>query len=59
VFIEQLEKNPGKYLPEVTSESLSSDVVEVSLSMFFCGILGYILLYGYLSYTVNISIDKS
>ncbi|KAF6024064.1 hypothetical protein EB796_017626 [Bugula neritina] len=28
VFIEQLEKNPGKYLPEVTSESLSSDVVE-------------------------------
>jgi fumarate hydratase class I len=32
VFLEQLETNPGKYLPEVQDEHLSSDVVKIDLS---------------------------
>ncbi len=30
IFLEQLETNPVKYLPEITSESLGGDVVQVS-----------------------------
>ncbi|XP_064611031.1 fumarate hydratase class I, aerobic-like [Liolophura sinensis] len=32
VFLEQLETNPAKYLPEVTSDDLSGDVVEINLN---------------------------
>jgi len=32
VFIEQLEENPGKYLPEVTEDDLSQEVVQVNLN---------------------------
>ncbi|KAG1663689.1 hypothetical protein FOA52_013257, partial [Chlamydomonas sp. UWO 241] len=32
LFIEALERNPAKYLPEVTEEKLSSDVVQVDLN---------------------------
>ncbi|MEX1036091.1 MAG: fumarate hydratase [Sneathiella sp.] len=32
VFIEQLETNPAKYLPEVTDEHLNSNVVKVNLN---------------------------
>jgi fumarate hydratase class I len=31
VFLEQLEENPGKYLPEVTPEDLDGEVVKVDL----------------------------
>ncbi|MCH8237334.1 MAG: fumarate hydratase, partial [Proteobacteria bacterium] len=31
VFLEQLEANPAKYLPDVTDEELGSDVVEIDL----------------------------
>jgi len=33
VFLEQLEANPGKYMPEVTDKSLGGDVVKVGLSL--------------------------
>ncbi|HEY4378090.1 MAG TPA: fumarate hydratase [Acidimicrobiales bacterium] len=32
VFLEQLERNPAKYLPEVTDDHLGGDVVEIDLS---------------------------
>lgn len=32
VFLEQLEHNPGQYLPDVTSASLSGDVVKIDLN---------------------------
>ncbi|GLC57035.1 hypothetical protein PLESTB_001175600 [Pleodorina starrii] len=32
VFLEQLETNPGQYLPEVTTDKLSTDVVKVDLN---------------------------
>ena len=32
VFLEQLETNPAKYLPEVTDQELPGDVVEIDLS---------------------------
>ncbi|EFJ42575.1 fumarate hydratase [Volvox carteri f. nagariensis] len=32
VFLEQLETNPGQYLPDVTEDSLSADVVKVDLN---------------------------
>lgn len=32
VFLEQLETNPGKYLPEVMPQHLSGDVVKISLN---------------------------
>ena len=32
VFLEQLETNPGQYLPEVTPESLSGEVVQIDLT---------------------------
>ena len=32
VFVEQLETDPGKYLPEVTDDALSDDVVQVDLN---------------------------
>jgi fumarate hydratase class I len=32
VFLEQLETNPSKYLPDVSTESLSDDVVKVDLN---------------------------
>ncbi|PNH06655.1 Fumarate hydratase class I, aerobic [Tetrabaena socialis] len=32
VFMEALERNPGQYLPEVTEDKLSSDVVKVDLN---------------------------
>lgn len=32
VFLEQLERDPAKYLPEVTEEKLADDVVEVDLN---------------------------
>ena len=32
VFLEQLEENPAKYLPEVTDEELPSDVVRIDLN---------------------------
>src|SRR6185436_19064789 len=32
VFIEQLETDPAKYLPEITDEDLSSDVVRIDLT---------------------------
>ncbi|RNA37538.1 fumarate hydratase class I [Brachionus plicatilis] len=32
IFLEQLETNPGKYLPEVQTEQLSDDVVQVNLN---------------------------
>lgn len=32
VFLEQLETNPAKYLPEVTDEHLSDDVVKIDLN---------------------------
>ncbi|GIL54355.1 hypothetical protein Vafri_9926 [Volvox africanus] len=32
IFIEQLETNPGQYLPDVTQDSLSADVVKVDLN---------------------------
>ena len=32
VFLEQLEREPGKYLPEVGPESLSAEVVKIDLS---------------------------
>ena len=32
VFIEQLERNPAKYLPEVEDESLGGEVVEIDLT---------------------------
>ncbi|MDR1386332.1 MAG: fumarate hydratase [Propionibacteriaceae bacterium] len=32
VFIEQLETNPGRYLPEVTDDQVSSDVVKIDLT---------------------------
>ena len=31
VFLEQLEANPAKYLPEITTEQLGGDVVEIDL----------------------------
>ncbi len=31
VFLEQLETNPAKYLPEITAEELGGDVVEIDL----------------------------
>lgn len=31
VFLEQLETNPAKYLPEITTEQLGGDVVEIDL----------------------------
>jgi fumarate hydratase class I len=30
--LEQLETNPGKYLPEVTTENLSAEVVNINLN---------------------------
>jgi len=30
VFLEQLESNPQKYLPEITDKSLGGDVVKVN-----------------------------
>jgi fumarate hydratase class I len=30
--LEQLEENPGKYLPEVLPENLSTDVVKIDLN---------------------------
>eukprot|EP00201_Polytomella_parva_P011293 CAMPEP_0175062470 /NCGR_PEP_ID=MMETSP0052_2-20121109/14186_1 /TAXON_ID=51329 ORGANISM="Polytomella parva, Strain SAG 63-3" /NCGR_SAMPLE_ID=MMETSP0052_2 /ASSEMBLY_ACC=CAM_ASM_000194 /LENGTH=584 /DNA_ID=CAMNT_0016328495 /DNA_START=23 /DNA_END=1777 /DNA_ORIENTATION=- len=32
VFLEELERNPGKYLPEVTDDKLSGEVVQVNLN---------------------------
>ncbi len=32
VFLEELERDPAKYLPEVTGEELSSDVVKIDLN---------------------------
>jgi fumarate hydratase, class I len=32
VFLEQLETNPGKYLPDVLPEQLSGDVIRVKIS---------------------------
>ncbi len=32
IFLEQLEENPAKYLPDVTDEELPSDVVQVDLN---------------------------
>jgi fumarate hydratase, class I len=32
VFLEQLETNPGQYLPEVTAQSLSGEVVKIDLN---------------------------
>jgi fumarate hydratase class I len=32
VFLEELERDPAKYLPEVTGEELSSDVVQIDLN---------------------------
>ncbi|MBK8174740.1 MAG: fumarate hydratase [Rhodospirillales bacterium] len=32
VFIEALERNPGQYLPEITSENLSGEVVKIDLT---------------------------
>ena len=32
VFLEQLETNPGKYLPDVAEQHLSSDVIKVNLN---------------------------
>ncbi len=32
VFLEQLERDPAKYLPEVTEEKLADDVVEIDLN---------------------------
>lgn len=32
LFLEELERNPGRFLPEVTEEKLSSDVVHVDLN---------------------------
>ncbi len=32
VFLEQLERDPAKYLPEVTTEDLASDVVRIDLN---------------------------
>lgn len=34
VFLEQLETNPGKYLPEVLPQHLGGDVVKVSFQHF-------------------------
>ena len=34
VFLEQLETNPFKYLPEVKESEVSSDVVSVSMSFY-------------------------
>ncbi len=34
VFLEQLETNPAKYLPDVTSDSLGGEVVQVKLRVF-------------------------
>jgi len=31
VYLEQLEKNPQKYMPEVTDKSLGGDVVKVDM----------------------------
>ncbi|GFH32660.1 fumarate hydratase class I, aerobic, partial [Haematococcus lacustris] len=31
VFLEELERNPGQYLPEVTEDKLSGEVVQVDL----------------------------
>ncbi|MDA0998463.1 MAG: fumarate hydratase [Proteobacteria bacterium] len=31
IFLEQLEANPAKYLPDITSDSLGGDVVEIDL----------------------------
>ncbi len=33
VFLEQLERNPAKYLPEITDDNLNEDVVEIDLAM--------------------------
>ena len=47
VFLEQLETNPAKYLPDVTSESLGGEVINVSctnqcliseITLFKCGL---------------------
>jgi fumarate hydratase class I len=32
VFLEQLETDPGRFLPEVTEKALSSDVVKLNLN---------------------------
>lgn len=34
VFLEQLETNPDKYLPEVNEKDLGTDVVQVGLASF-------------------------
>lgn len=33
LFIEELERNPGKYLPDVTADKLSAEVVKVRLDL--------------------------
>jgi len=32
VYLEQLETNPQKYMPEITDKSLGGDVVKVDIS---------------------------
>jgi fumarate hydratase, class I len=40
VFLEQLEANPAKYLPEITDDALGGDVVEIDLNRPMKQILG-------------------
>ena len=45
VFLEQLEENPAKYLPEVTDEELPGDVVRIDLNRPMPDILGELTRY--------------
>ena len=40
VFLEQLETNPEKYLPEIEPDNLKGDVVHINLNQSMSGILG-------------------
>ena len=45
VFLEQLERNPAQYLPEVTDDELGGDVVEIDLNRPMSEILGSLTQY--------------
>ena len=45
VFLEQLERNPAQYLPEITDDELGGDVVEIDLNRPMSEILGSLTQY--------------
>jgi fumarate hydratase, class I len=45
IFVEKLETNPAKYLPEVTDDKLSAGVVRVDLNKYVVHISVYLYVY--------------